>query len=88
MSSSQELTVPQQKKSLQEVKIPTSLAGRIRKIAPYGQYDSLDTYISTMLDEFVTQLEKVAPPRRRYNPFSEKELAEIKEEIKGYALYP
>jgi len=74
--------------NLQDVKIPTALAGRIRKIAPYGQYDSLDTYISTMLDEFVTQLEKVAPPRRRYNPFGDKELAEIKEEMKSYALYP
>jgi hypothetical protein len=74
--------------NFQEVKIPQNLAGRIRKIAPYGQYDSLDTYISTMLDEFVSQLEKVAPPRRRYNPFSEKELAEIKEEMKSYSLYP
>lgn len=41
-----------------------------------------------MLDEFVSQIEKVAPPRRRYNPFSEKELAQIKEEMKSYSLYP
>ena len=74
--------------NLQEVKIPGALAGRIRRIAPYGQYDSLDSYVSTMLDEFVSQLEKVAPPRRRYNPFSEKELSQIKEEMKSYALYP
>jgi len=74
--------------NLQEVKIPKALAGRIRKIAPYGQYDSIDSYISTMLDEFVTQLETVAPPRRRYNPFSQKELDQIREEIKGYSLYP
>jgi hypothetical protein len=73
---------------LQEVKISKALAGRIRKIAPYGQYDSIDSYVSTMLDEFVTQLEKVAPPRRRYNPFSQKELAQIHEEIKDYSLYP
>jgi len=74
--------------NLQEVKISKALAGRIRKIAPYGQYDSIDSYISTMLDEFVTQLEAVAPPRRRYNPFSQKELDQIREEIKGYSLYP
>ncbi len=74
--------------NLQEVKIPNALAGRIRKIAPYGQYDSIDSYVSTMLDEFVTQLEKVAPPRRRYNPFSQKELDQIREETKDYSLYP
>jgi hypothetical protein len=74
--------------NLQEVKIPKSLAGRIRQIAPYGQYDSLDSYVSTMLDEFLTQIEKVSPPRRRYNPFSENELAKIKDEIQDYALYP
>jgi hypothetical protein len=76
------------KESLERVNIPSTLAGRIRKIAPYGQYDSIDGYISTMLDEFVSQLEKVAPPRKRYNPFSEKELAEIKEQMKSYSLYP
>ena len=75
-------------KNVQEVKIPKALAGRIRRIAPYGQYDSIDSYITTMLDEFVSQLEKVSPPTRRYNPFSEKELNQIKEEIKDYALYP
>jgi hypothetical protein len=74
--------------NLQEVKISKALAGRIRKIAPYGQYDSIDSYVSTMLDEFVTQLEKVAPPRRRYNPFNQKELNQIREEIKDYSLYP
>jgi hypothetical protein len=70
------------------VKIPKTLALRIRKIAPYGQFDSIDTYVSSMLDEFVTQLEMVAPPRRRYNPFSQKELDKIKEDIKDYSLYP
>jgi hypothetical protein len=74
--------------NLAEVKIPKALAGRIRRIAPYGQYDSIDSYVSTMLDEFVTQLEKVAPPRRRYNPFSQKDLNQIREEIKDYSLYP
>jgi len=74
--------------NVQEVKIPKALAGRIRKIAPYGQYDSIDSYVSTMLDEFVSQLEKVQPPMRRYNPYSQKELKQIKEEIKDYALYP
>jgi hypothetical protein len=74
--------------NLQDVKIPKELAGRIRKIAPYGQYDSIDSYVSTMLDEFVTQLEKVAPPRRRYNPYSQKELEQIRDEIKDYSLYP
>ena len=74
--------------NLQEVKIPKALAGRLRKIAPYGQSESIDSYVSSMLDEFVTQLEKVQPPRRRYNPFSEEELGQIKEEIKDYSLYP
>jgi hypothetical protein len=72
----------------QEVKIPKTLAVRIRKIAPYGQYDSIDSYVSTMLDEFVSQLEKVQPPRRRYNPFSDEELRQIKEDMKDYSLYP
>ncbi len=72
----------------QEVKIPKALAGRIRKIAPYGQRDSIDNYVSTMLDEFVSQLENTNPSKRRYNPFNEKELQKIKEEIEGYSLYP
>jgi hypothetical protein len=74
--------------NIQEVKIPKSLMGRIRRIAPYGQYASIDSYVSTMLDEFVSELEKVEPLRRRYNPFTEKELNQIKEEMKSYSLYP
>jgi hypothetical protein len=72
----------------QEVKIPKTLAARIRNIAPYGQKNSMDSYISYMLDEFVSQLEKVEPTPRKYNPFSAKELESVREEIKCYALYP
>lgn len=74
--------------NVQEIRIPKALAGRIRKIAPYGQYDSIDSYVSSMLDEFVSQLEKAQPSRRKYNPFSEKELEQIKQEIRSYSLYP
>jgi hypothetical protein len=71
----------------QEVTIPKALASRIRKIAPYGQYSSIDPYVSTILDEFVTQLEGSRPVRKRYNPFTESELKQIKQEIQCYALY-
>jgi hypothetical protein len=73
---------------IQEVRIPKSLAIRIQKIAPYGGDKSVDSYISMMLDEFVSQLEKTQPQRRRYNPFSDTELARIREEMKEYSLYP
>jgi hypothetical protein len=71
----------------QEVKIPTTLATRIRKIAPYGKNDSMDSYITYMLDEFVSQLEKSQPISQRYNPFTEKELEQVKEDIKCFSLY-
>jgi hypothetical protein len=71
----------------QQVTIPKTLAGRIRKIAPYGQSSNLDGYVSTILNEFVTQLEEVHPSRQKYNPFSEKELKQIKEEIRCFSLY-
>jgi len=71
----------------QQVTIPKTLAGRIRRIAPYGRHATLDSFISTILDEFVTQLEDVQPSRKKYNPFSEKELKEIKQEIQCFSLY-
>jgi len=71
----------------QQVTIPKELAGRIRKIAPYGKHATLDAYISTILDEFVTQLEGSRPIRNRYNPFTESELKQIKQEIQCYSLY-
>ncbi|MDA4130914.1 MAG: hypothetical protein OK457_09100 [Thaumarchaeota archaeon] len=71
----------------QQVTIPKTIANRIRKIAPYGQFASLDSYISTILDDFVTQLEGSRPMRARYNPFSEKELKQINKEIQCYSLY-
>jgi len=72
----------------EQVRIPKALVIRIRKIAPYGLGASVDNYISYMLDEFVSQLEKTQPIPRKYNPFSEKELESVKEEIKCYSLYP
>jgi len=71
----------------QEVRIPKALAARIRKIAPYGQNESIDAFISSMLDEFVSQLEK-KPISSKYNPFTEKDLENIREEIKCFSLYP
>ncbi len=67
--------------------IPDVLASRIRKIAPYGQYADLDSYVSAILDEFVTQLEGSRPVRTRYNPFTEEELKQVKKEIQCYSLY-
>jgi len=71
----------------QQVTIPKTLAGRIRRIAPYGRYGTLDNYVARILDEFVTQLEDVHPSRQKYNPFSEKELKEIKQQIQCFSLY-
>ncbi|MFI5419815.1 MAG: hypothetical protein ACHQ1H_02495 [Nitrososphaerales archaeon] len=71
----------------QQVKIPNALASRIRKLAPYGQHANLDNYVSTILDEFVTQLEGSRPVRARYNPFTEEELKQIKQDIQCYSLY-
>jgi hypothetical protein len=71
----------------QEVSIPKALATRIRKIAPYGQNGSIDAFISSMLDEFVSQLEN-KPISRKYNPFTEKDLEKVREEIKCFSLYP
>ncbi|MDA4111039.1 MAG: hypothetical protein OK439_00760 [Thaumarchaeota archaeon] len=71
----------------QQVTIPKTLASRIRKIAPYGEYATLDRYVSTILDEFVSQLENVPPPRHMYNPFTDKELKVIKQQIQCFSLY-
>ena len=71
----------------QPVTIPKDLATRIRKIAPYGQVASIDSYISNILDEFVTQLEGSRPVRKRYNPFTDSELKQVKQEIQCYSLY-
>ena len=71
----------------QQVTIPKALAARIRKIAPYGQHATIDAYISNILDEFVTGLEGSRPMRTRYNPFTENELKQIKQEIQCYSLY-
>jgi len=72
-----------------QVRIPKALAARIRKIAPYGQGGSMDNYISSILDEFISQLENHQPSTPgKYNPFSEKELESVKEEIKCFSLYP
>ena len=73
---------------LQEVRIPTSLAGRIKKIAPYGKRNSIDAYITSMLDEFVSELERNQIPGRKYNPFNQEELERVREELKDYSLYP
>jgi hypothetical protein len=81
------ITKAQVLETSQQVTIPKALAERIRKIAPYGKNATVDTYISTILDEFVTQLEGSRPVRNRYNPFTESELKQIKQDIQCYSLY-
>ena len=70
----------------QVIRIPKDLAERLRRIAPYGEYASMDSFVSSILEDVVSQLDK-NDWRAKQNRPSEAELKQIREEIKCYSLY-
>ena len=71
----------------EKIVIPRKLAERLRRVAPYGQYESLDAFAVALLEEVVAQLQSTTRSNRAYNDYTAAELKEIKEQIKCYSFY-
>ena len=72
----------------EKIRIPTKLAERLRRIAPDGEFESLDAYATSLLEEVLTQLRIEERKSKKYIPYTSAELGKIREQIRCFSLYP